>query len=159
MTVSTNGRSEQLDPPDLDVWFPREPGRLNPGVPLHEHAVAPPEPALRCVVTTSDRAGRLADRSVLQLVDWNPHDKVRFVLQGDVITVTAAASSATSITTQGHLRIPLAIRRRCRIDAGTRLLIATRPDTRTLAICTMSAVQEMLLARLTAADQSNGPRP
>jgi bifunctional DNA-binding transcriptional regulator/antitoxin component of YhaV-PrlF toxin-antitoxin module len=80
---------------------------------------------------------------------------VRFDVYGDVILV-AAASSATSITAQGHLRLPLAVRRRCRISAGTRLLVVARPDSGTLVVCTMSAVHEMVLARLASTDQGSG---
>lgn len=158
MTLSIDGRVGQpRGEVDLaaDGWFRRHQGPPNSGLPLDELVTVLPEPALRCIVTSSDRAGRLADRSLLRHLGWCRRTAVRFDLYGDVILV-AAASSTTSITTQGHLRLPLGVRRRCRIEAGTRLLVAAWPDTDTLVVCTMAAVQEMVLARLAIADQGPG---
>jgi hypothetical protein len=136
-------------------------GRSRPslsGGPLGELIVASFGPAPRCVVTTSDRAGRLADRSLMRDMGWCRLAGVRFDVQGDVILVRADASSVSSITTQGHLRLPLAVRRRGRIDAGTRLLLVAWPETGTLAICTMAGVAGMVLARLTGSGEGAGGR-
>jgi hypothetical protein len=89
---------------------------------------------------------------------WCRHTGVRFDVQGDVILVHADVSSTSSITSQGHLRLPLAVRRRNRIDAGTRLLLVAWPETGTLAACTTAGVAEMVLARLSRAGAASGDR-
>ena len=155
MTVTVDDRSPHVGP-DPDLWFPRRPSRDVVGVPLPAPAVAPPPPRRRSGVTPPARAGGLGPPGRAHPLGWGPHMAVTFDFQGDVIQVTAAASSATSITAQGHLRLPLAVRRRCRIDAGTRLLVMTRPDPGVLTICTMATVQEMLLARLATVDPLSG---
>lgn len=125
-------------------------------VPVGESMAGAPEPASRCVVTTSDRAGRLADRSVVRCLGWARHTSVRFDWRRDVIVVVPATGGTSSITTQGHLRLPLAIRRRSRIDAGSRLLVLAWPQTGRLVICAPSAVEEMLLDRMRGASDYAG---
>ena len=162
MECSTDDRAgHQRGVVDLaaDGWFRRSQGPNDSGLALDELTVALPEPTLRCVVTTSDRAGRLADRSPLRPLDWYRQTALRFNIHGDVILVVAGPSSAMSITAQGHLRLPLGVRRRCRIEAGTRLLVVAQPEAGTLVICTMAAVQEMVLARLTLRDPRPQDRP
>lgn len=99
-------------------------------------------------MTTSDRAGRLADRSSVRCMGWAPHTFVSFDLRGDMIVVVPATSSPSSITTQGHLRLPVAIRRRSRINAGSRLLVVAWPRRGTLVLCTSHYVENMLLTRM-----------
>jgi hypothetical protein len=91
-------------------------------------------------------------------LSWCRETGVRFDVQGDVIVVHADASSTSLITTQGHLRLPLAVCRRSRIDAGTRLLLVAWRETGTLAICTTAGVAEMVLARLTGSGVGAGGR-
>ncbi|GAA2536798.1 hypothetical protein [Pseudonocardia hydrocarbonoxydans] len=128
-----------------------------PGVPLDELTVAAADPALHCVVTTADRVGRLAARAPLRRLGWDRRTSVRFHIDGGVITVVADPSSASSITMQGHLRLPLAVRRRSRLAAGARLLLVAWPDSGTLVVCTMAVVEQMILAGSTAvADAARG---
>jgi hypothetical protein len=124
--------------------------------PIDESTAAAQEFASRCVVTTSDRAGRLADRSLVRYMGWARHTSVRFDVRGDVIVVFPATSSTSSITTQGHLRLPLAVRRRSRIDAGSRILVVAWPERGTLAMCTPDAVEEMILGRMLGTGRFRG---
>jgi len=71
-----------------------------------------------------------------------------------VILVVPATGGTSSITAQGHLRLPLAVRRRSRIDPGSRLLVLAWPQTGGLVICTPSAVEEMLLDRMRGASRT-----
>jgi bifunctional DNA-binding transcriptional regulator/antitoxin component of YhaV-PrlF toxin-antitoxin module len=115
--------------------------------PVHESIAAPSTCGLHCVVTTTDRAGRLADRSLVRSLGWARHTLVRFDVRGDVTVVVPDASSTSSITTQGHLRLPLAVRRRSRIGAGTRVLVVAWPENDSLVLCTPDVIHEMLLGR------------
>lgn len=112
------------------------------------------DPAPRCVVTTSDRAGRLADRSVVRCLGWARHTSVWFDWRRDMILVVPDTGGTSSITTQGHLRLPLSVRRRSRINPGNRLLVLAWPLTGRLVICAPSAVEEMLLDRMRGASRT-----
>ncbi|WP_300017764.1 hypothetical protein [Pseudonocardia sp.] len=82
----------------------------------------------------------------------------RFDVQSNAVVVVTADGSTSSITSQGHLQIPLAVRRRCRIEAGARLLIVAWTGTGTLVICTAAAVERMVLAELSVLGTRAGGR-
>jgi hypothetical protein len=126
-------------------WSLREPHLAS--APVQELIAAPSTDGLHCVVTTTDRAGRLADRSSVRSLGWARHMLVRFDFRGDVIVVVPDASSTSSITTQGHLRLPLAVRRRSRIGAGSRVLVVGWPENDSLVLCTPDVIHEMILGR------------
>lgn len=132
--------------PEARLWPPH--GSHVSGMPVDELMTIAPERASRCVVTTSDRAGRVADRSVIRCMGWAPRTCVQFDFRCDVTVVFPTTSGTSSITTQGHLRLPLAVRRRSRIEAGSRLLVVGWPQTGRLVICAPSAIEEMLLDRM-----------
>jgi hypothetical protein len=54
----------------------------------------------------------------------------------DTIVVRAATDGPQTITPQGFLHLPAAIRHRCRIHTGDRLLVAAYPDQDLILVCT-----------------------
>lgn len=145
-----------------DVPAVRSGGSLeDPVIGQHPLAQVPTatagEPPL-CVTTTPDRAGRLADRSPLRHLGWSRQTVTRFDVQSNTMVVVTADGSTSSITSQGHLQLPLAVRRRCRIEAGARLLIVAWTDTGRLVICTAAAVEGMVLAELSVLGARAGGR-
>lgn len=111
-----------------------------------------------CVTTTPDRAGRLADRSPLRHLGWSQQTLTRFDVRSNAVVVVTADGSTSSITGQGHLQLPLAVRRRCRIEAGVRLLLVAWRDTGRLVVCTAAAVEGMVLAELSVLGTRAGGR-
>ncbi|NJC83112.1 hypothetical protein [Planosporangium mesophilum] len=51
-----------------------------------------------------------------------------------------------AITAQGHLRLPVAVRRVCRLHDGDRLLVAACPDPGILVAYPMAELDAMVLA-------------
>lgn len=97
------------------------------------------------VVTTVDHRGRLADRSPLRALQWPPgHPVAMSVLPGS-IAVVAQPGSRQSVTRQGHLRLPAAVRYGCSINTGDRLLMAALPERSLLLLYGTHVVDEMLL--------------
>lgn len=134
-------------------------GLLVVRLPLAELATAPTARPPFCATTTSDRAGRIADRSVIRHMGWSgPTTTLRFDIRNSTMVVVTADGGVASITGQGHLRLPLAVRRRCRIGAGARLLVVAWSETGRLAVCTAQAVSDMVLARLAVAGADSGCR-
>lgn len=98
------------------------------------------------VLTTVDDRGRLADRSPLRELGWQPgHSISTIVFQGIIIVVTCP-DGPEIITRQGHLRLPTPVRLSCRLKAGTRLLVAASRNHDLLSVYTTSALDTMLLA-------------
>jgi bifunctional DNA-binding transcriptional regulator/antitoxin component of YhaV-PrlF toxin-antitoxin module len=104
-----------------------------------------------CVVTAPDRAGRIADRSPVRHMGWSSSTATGIDVRGNAVIVVTAEGCTSSITRQGHLRLPLPVRRLCRIEAGVRVLVVAWRDSGQLVICTTGAIEEMVLTRLSGA--------
>lgn len=96
------------------------------------------------VVTTTDQGGRLADHSPLQLLGWPPGATVSVRIRQNRFVVVKLGSGPHALTGQGHLRLPLAVRRFCRIEAGDRLLVAVSGDLAGLTICSTDILDPIL---------------
>jgi hypothetical protein len=97
------------------------------------------------VVTTVDVRGRMADRSSMRLLDWLPGQSVEATISGGAALIVPRHGTPSAVTRQGHLRLPLAMRRALRIGAGDRLLLTICPIPGFLIAQTMSAVNTMIL--------------
>ncbi len=130
----------------------RRPARASTGEYL-QPSPALPIPALvdtargsdvRCVVTPVDRDGRLADRSVLAFIDWLAGQAVAFVNEPGLIVVAHTGGSGR-VDRRGYLRLPLAVRRRCGIVTGDRVLVAANRQRNELLVIPMAAVDAMVV--------------
>jgi len=97
------------------------------------------------VVTTIDSRGRLADRSPLRILRWQPSSRVDMAIVNDSVIIVARRDGSHELTRQGHLRLPVPIRRLCRLNPGDRMLLAACPDRSLLVAYTMAAVDAMIL--------------
>jgi hypothetical protein len=61
--------------------------------------------------------------------------------------VTADPDGATRITPEGHLRVPLAIRRWCGLDAGSRVLLVADPAVPRLVAHPAAALDALVAQR------------
>jgi hypothetical protein len=77
----------------------------------------------RHVVTSVDRDGRLADRSVTAFMGWSAGQAVEWAVEPNLIVI-ARSGVGGRINRRGHLRLPLTVRRACRIAARDRVLVA-----------------------------------
>jgi hypothetical protein len=97
-------------------------------------------------VTTIDGRGRLADRSPLQVLQWRSGLRVAVSVVSGAIVIVSQRDGAHAITRQGHLRLPVAVRRVCRLEAGNRLLLVACADRNLLMAYTMCALEAMVFA-------------
>lgn len=98
--------------------------------------------------TTVDNRGRLADRSPLRVLGWTPKTQVSFKVRPGGVLVAARSSSPYTVTSQGHLRLPAAVRHALRLLPGARVLVIVLPGSDFLAIYTAPALEALVLARV-----------
>ena len=115
------------------------------GLPLPPLSAPAPSPSLYFTVTPVDVRGRLADRSPIRALDWQPGQPITITVLQQTIIVTSQAGGAESITGQGHLRLPAGIRHAFRLNSGDRLLVAAAPTAGVLVVYTMAMLESMLL--------------
>lgn len=73
-------------------------------------------------------AGRVAERSVLSSLGWEPGTPIHLeAALPDVIVVTSPPDGAYAIARNGQLPIPAPIRRAVRLRIGHRVLLAAHP--------------------------------
>lgn len=114
------------------------------GLPIPELPSVPGPSGIFFVTTKMDDRGRLADRSALRELAWQPGSPVSFTIVGAVI-VAAPHRGRFMITQQGHVRIPAPVRHRCRIRPGDPLMLLVPSARDRLAIYTASALEAALL--------------
>jgi len=99
----------------------------------------------RYAVTAVDAGGRLGDRALLEFLGWPPGTPLVVETTAQpVIVVVAAPSGAQRVTARGHLRLPAALRHRCGLRAGERLLLAAERDGARLLIYPAAALDALL---------------
>jgi bifunctional DNA-binding transcriptional regulator/antitoxin component of YhaV-PrlF toxin-antitoxin module len=115
------------------------------GLPRLVPTDAPKRPATCSVVTAVDRDGRLANRSPVTAMQWIAGQPVSFTIEPGPIAVARPGAGA-GVTVQGHLRLPLPVRRRSRITAGDRVLVVANPRDGEVLVITLTVLDELLTA-------------
>jgi hypothetical protein len=153
-TPSSGSLAEHVASALVSGQLPRTAGV---GLPLAPLAVPTPPPSLYYTVTPVDARGRLADRSPIRALGWQPGQPITITLLQQAIVVTAQTGAADSITGHGHLRLPARIRHRCRLNTADRLLVAAAPPG-VLVAYPMALLESILLQHHITASPSQAPR-
>jgi len=127
--------------------FPEAQAVAGSGLPLPGLGRPKRSTRARYALTTSDRQGRLADRSPILALSWPPLQPVSITATQDTVVIPAVAEGRGSLTRQGFLQLPAAIRYRCHIRTGDRLLIAAYPDRDRVVVYTLAALDDMINTR------------
>ena len=75
-------------------------------------------------MATLDCHGRIADRTVLHALGWPAGHRLTVREAAGTLHVVPDPDGDAQITGQGHLRIPAALRHRCALGTGDRVLLA-----------------------------------
>ncbi|WP_446219985.1 hypothetical protein [Micromonospora sp. IBHARD004] len=97
-----------------------------------------------------DKSGRVADRSIVRVLGWGPGTRLDIREQAGIIVARPAVDGVHCVGDRGHLHLPLAVRRWCRLTAGDRVLLAAAPAAGVLVAYPL-AVLDRLLADVHAA--------
>ncbi len=94
-----------------------------------------------------DVNGRIVARTALQAMGWSAGDRVQMSLKAELIVVTADTAGTESLTAQGYLRLPLAMRSWHRLASGAHVLVVAEPDQHRLVIHPLT-VLDTVISRL-----------
>jgi hypothetical protein len=142
---SEDGRTGLAELVASAIARPRQPTRRDSGLPVAQLSLPVQPSSNHYLVTTVDDRGRLADRSALRLLAWEPGSVLRFTVLHGAIMVSPAPDGIRSVTRQGHLRLPAPVRRACDISRGDRLLVLASRDQKLLVVYTASILDSVLL--------------
>lgn len=101
--------------------------------------------AARSVITAVGRDGRLADRSPMTVMRWAAEQPVDITVEPGPVVVARAGGTA-HVDRRGHLRLPVAIRRRARIAVGDRVLVVADPSHDEVLVVPLFLLEDLIAA-------------
>lgn len=107
--------------------------------------------------TVMDDRGRLADRTALKSLGWQPRQPISISTLPSAGILVVRRGGQDSVTPHGHLRLPADIRHGCRLAAGDRLLVIAHPDHDLLVAYNVFAVSAMLTAYHAIVERQDAP--
>ena len=135
--------------PPSGVSTVRQPGRSAAGRPL---PLARPEPVPSAPEDTVygigrvDASGRIADRSVTSALGWSGGDRLTLTADAGVVIARRDPGGMITLPARAYIAIPAALRRRCGLRPGDRVLLAAVPGEGTLVIYSLAVVDQAIRA-------------
>jgi hypothetical protein len=74
-----------------------------------------------------DASGRVADRAVISVLGWLPGDRLALAADAGVVIARRDPGGMVTMPSRPYIVIPAALRRRCGLCAGNRVLLAVFP--------------------------------
>jgi hypothetical protein len=93
-----------------------------------------------------DSSGRVADRAMTAALGWQPGDRLTVTAAAGVVTARRDPSGMVTMPSKRYLVIPAALRRRCGLRPGDRVLLAVFPARDALAAYSFAVVDQALRA-------------
>jgi hypothetical protein len=128
-----------------------------PGLPVAQLTVPERDESAHYVVTAIDAHGRLADRSAVRVLRWQPGQPIAITITQRALLILPQPNGPEFITQQGHLRVPAAVRHAFGIKSSDRMLLAAFPDRSLLVAYTFAALDTMILLYHRACSTSTQP--
>lgn len=91
-----------------------------------------------------DRWGRITDRLVLRALAWTAGTRLAIGERGGIVALTADPDGPVAVTRQGHLRLPVHVRRWCALAPGARVLLAAEPADSLLVVYPPAALDALV---------------
>jgi bifunctional DNA-binding transcriptional regulator/antitoxin component of YhaV-PrlF toxin-antitoxin module len=119
-------------------------------LPLTVPPVRPPVLARDVVygLARVDRSGRVADRSVTSALGWRGGDRLTLTAEAGVVVIRRDPSGLVTLPPRSCVPIPAALRRRCGLLSGDRVLLAAVPAEDTLTAYSLAVVDQALRAHI-----------
>jgi hypothetical protein len=93
-----------------------------------------------------DSSGRVADRAVTSVLGWRPGDRLPLTAAAGVVTARRDPDGMVTMPAKSYVVIPAALRRRCGLRPGDRVLLAIFPALDALTAYSLAVVDEALRA-------------
>lgn len=91
-----------------------------------------------------DHRGRLTDAAVERALGWPPGTRLNIQETNGVIVVSVDDRGVFTMSNQGHLCLPLPVRRWCGLDAGDQVLLAVGQPADRLFVYPSTTLDELL---------------
>jgi hypothetical protein len=147
--TADQGRArDRLGQPTVPALVPaRQPSAPHtPGLPVARLMAAGRISSVCYSLTKIDDRGRLADRSLIRALQWEPGHPIEVtVVPEAVVLVVSRGDGRRAINGQGHLRLPASVRHSCGLEPGDRVLLAGYRDRQIVVAYTMAALDAMIL--------------
>ncbi len=104
-----------------------------------------------------DSSGRVADRAMTTALSWQPGDRLTVTAAAGVVTARRDPAGLVTMPTKPYLVIPAALRRRCGLRPGDRVLLAVCPDRDALAAYSFAVVDQALRAHAPVLGEGRQP--
>ena len=105
-----------------------------------------------------DVAGRVADRAVISALGWHCGDRLTLTAEAGVVTAHRDPGGMVAMTVKPYIVIPAALRRRCGLEPGDRVLLAAVPADDMLAAYSFAVVDQAIRA-FAASPHAQGEKP
>jgi bifunctional DNA-binding transcriptional regulator/antitoxin component of YhaV-PrlF toxin-antitoxin module len=105
-----------------------------------------------------DSSGRIADRTVIDALGWQGGDWLTLTVATGVVTARRDPGGMVTLPTRPYIAIPAALRRRCGLLPGDRVLLAAMPSAGTLTAYALAVVDQAIRA-YGASQHAQGEKP
>lgn len=116
-------------------------------LPLTRPVPAPPAPEdVVYGIGRIDASGRIADRAVTSALGWRGGDRLTLTADAGVVTARRDPGGMLTLPGRAYIAIPAALRRRCGLKPGDRVLLAALLNEDTLAAYSLAVVDQAIRA-------------
>jgi hypothetical protein len=114
-------------------------------LPLARPAAVPPVPEdVIDGIGRIDASGRIADRTVTSALGWSGGDRLTLSADAGVVTARREPGGMITLPARAYISIPAALRRRCGLRPGDRVLLAAVPGDDVLAAYSFAVVDQAI---------------
>ena len=93
-----------------------------------------------------DASGRIADRAIISALGWAGGDGLTLTADAGVVTARRDPGGMVTLPACAYIAIPAALRRRCGLEPGDRVLLAAVPADDTLTAYCLAVVDQAIRA-------------
>jgi hypothetical protein len=93
-----------------------------------------------------DSSGRIADRAVIDALGWQGGDWLTLTVDAGVVTARRDPGGMVTLPARPYIAIPAALRRRCGLLPGDRVLLAAMPGAGILTAYPLAVVDQAIRA-------------
>jgi len=116
-------------------------------LPLARPVPTPPAPEdVVYGIGRIDSSGRIADRAVTTALGWSGGDRLTLTADAGVVTARRDPGGMVTLPARAYITVPAALRRRCGLRAGDRVLLAALLHEDTLAAYSLAVVDQAIRA-------------
>jgi hypothetical protein len=133
--------------PSSAVPSGRRPAAGRRPLPLARPVPAPPVPEdVVYGIGRIDSSGRIADRAVTTALGWRGGDRLTLTADAGVVTARRDPGGMVTLPARAYITVPAALRRRCGLHPGDRVLLAALLHEDTLAAYALAVVDQAIRA-------------